>query len=108
MANTFEYFTGLRGFHVYFNMVNWKPNIEQKILFKHKHNDNYDKFTVAHKTLLKRRIGAVTEEDNEKINGKKHSRNLYLLKLLQHLIKSDLKNMVFNNEQQKLAEGKLM
>ena len=27
MANTFEYFTRLKGFHVYSNMVNWKPLI---------------------------------------------------------------------------------
>ena len=44
----------------------------------------------------------------EKINGKKHVRNLCFLQLLPHLIKSDLKNAVFNNEQQKLTEGNLM
>ena len=42
------------------------------------------------------------------MNGKKRSRNLYFLQLVPHLIKSDLKNAVFNNEQQKLPEGKLM
>ena len=60
MANTFEYFTGLRGFHVYSSTVNWKPHIGQKISFKRKHSNNYGKFAVAGKTLLKGRIGAVT------------------------------------------------
>ena len=60
MANIFAYFTGLRGFHVYSNTMNWKPHIGQKIFFKHEHNNRYDKFTVAGKTLLKGRIGAVT------------------------------------------------
>ena len=43
-----------------------------------------------------------------KKTGKKHSRNLYFLQLLPHLIKSHLKKAVFNNEQQKVTEGKLM
>ena len=38
MANTFEYFAGLRKFNVYSNTVNWKPHIGQKISFKRKHN----------------------------------------------------------------------
>ena len=59
MTNIFEYFTGLRGFHVYSNTMNWKPHIGQKISFKQEHNNRYDKFTVAGKTLLKGRIGAV-------------------------------------------------
>ena len=60
MANTFEYFTGLIEFHMYSNTLNWKPHIEQKISFKHKHNNNYDKFAVAGKTNLKGQVGAVT------------------------------------------------
>ena len=60
MANAFEYFTGLRGFGVYSNTVNWKPHIGQKISFKREYKNNYDKFAVASKTLLKGRIGAVT------------------------------------------------
>ena len=60
IANTFEYFTGLKGFHVYSNTVNYKPHIGQKISFKREHNNNYDKFAVARKTLLKGIIGAVT------------------------------------------------
>ena len=59
MAKTFEYFTGLRGFHVCSNTVNWKPHIGQKITFKREHN-NSDKFAVAGTTFLKGRIGAAT------------------------------------------------
>ena len=61
-ANTFEYFTGLRGFHVY-PMVNWKLRIGQKISFKREHDNNYNKFAVTGKTLLKGRIGAITVEN---------------------------------------------
>ena len=53
MANTFEYFTGLRGFRVYSNTENWKLRTGQKISFKCEHNSNYDKFAVPGKTLLK-------------------------------------------------------
>ena len=60
MASTFENFTALRGFHIYSNTVNWKPSIGQKISFKREHNNNYDKFAVACKTLFKGQIGAVT------------------------------------------------
>ena len=63
MANTLYYFTGLRRFHAYSNTVNWKHHIGQKIFFKREHNNNYDKFAVAGKTLLKVRIGAVTVGD---------------------------------------------
>ena len=45
-------------FHVYSNMVNWKPHIGRKTSFKREHNNNYNKF--AGKTLLIERIGAVT------------------------------------------------
>ena len=60
MVNTFEYFTGLRGFHVYSTTGKWKPHIGQKFSFKRKHNNNYDKITVAGKTLLKGQMKAVT------------------------------------------------
>ena len=42
------------------------------------------------------------------MNCKKHSINFYFLQLLPHLIKSDLKNSVFNKEQQKLTDAKSM
>ena len=53
MANTFEYFTGLKGFYVYSNTVNCKPHIGQKISFKLEHNNNYNKFAVAGRIFLK-------------------------------------------------------
>ena len=65
MANTFDYFTGLTGFHVYSNTVIWKPRIGQKISFKREHDKNYDKFAVAGKTLLKGKIGPVTVYSNQ-------------------------------------------
>ena len=42
------------------------------------------------------------------MNGKKPSRYFYFPHLFPHFIKSDLKNEVFNEKQQKLMEGKLM
>ena len=51
MANIFEYFTGLRRFHVYSNIENWKPHIGKKISFEREHNNSYHKFAVAGKTF---------------------------------------------------------
>ena len=34
MVNSFEFYTGLRGYHVYSNTVSWKPYVGQKITFK--------------------------------------------------------------------------
>ena len=53
MVNIFQHFTGLRGFHVYSNLVNRKSHFGQKIYLKHEHNNNYDKFAVPCKTLFK-------------------------------------------------------
>ena len=44
MANHFEIFAGLRGFHVYSNTVNWKPHNGQKVNFKQECKNPYDKF----------------------------------------------------------------
>ena len=60
MSNLFEYFTALRGFHVHSNTVNSKSHIGHKISFKREHINNYDKFTIIGKTLLKGRIWAIT------------------------------------------------
>ena len=63
MVNIFRYFTELRGFYMYFNTINRKIHIGQKIYFKRDHNNNYNsynKFAAACKILLKGRIGAVT------------------------------------------------
>ena len=53
MTDTFEFFTGLRGFHVYCNTVNWVPYVGQNIIFKREYNNKHDRFAVAGKTLLK-------------------------------------------------------
>ena len=60
MSNLFEYFTALRGFHVHSNTVNSKSHIGHKISFKREHINNYDKFAITGKTLLKGRIWAIT------------------------------------------------
>lgn len=61
MADThFEFFTALRGFHVYCNTVNWEPYVGQKISFKREHNNKYDKFAVAGQALLRGRLGEIT------------------------------------------------
>jgi hypothetical protein len=60
MTETFEFLTGLRGFHVYCNTVNWVPYTGQNISFKREHNNKHDNFAVAGKTLLKGRIGPIT------------------------------------------------
>ena len=59
MPNHFEFLTGLRGFHIYSNTVNWKPCKGQKVTFKREHKNPYDKFAVAGKTLLKGKVGLI-------------------------------------------------
>ena len=60
MTDTFEFFTGLKGFHVYCNTVNWVPYVEQNIIFKLEYNNKHHSFDVAGKTLLKLRIAPIT------------------------------------------------
>ena len=36
MADHLEFYTGLRGFHVYSNTINWRPDVGQKLTFKRK------------------------------------------------------------------------
>ena len=60
MTDTFEFFTGLRGFHVCCHTVNWVPYIGQNIIFKREYNNKLDRFAVAGKTLLKGRIASIT------------------------------------------------
>ena len=50
MANNFEFYIGMRG---------WKPYIEQKIMLKREHNNLYNKFAVARKVTMKRKIGLI-------------------------------------------------
>ena len=59
-TQSYEFFTGLRGFHVYSNTVNRRPYVGQKITFKREHNNPHDRFAVAGKTMLKGKIAPVT------------------------------------------------
>ena len=60
MADTFEFFNGLRGVHVYHNLVNWVPYVEQNIVFKGEYNNKHDRCAVAKKTLVKDRMAPIT------------------------------------------------
>ena len=60
MTDTSEFFTGLRGFHVYYNTVNWVLYFGQNIIFKCEYNSKHDRCAVAGKTLLKGRIAPIT------------------------------------------------
>ena len=59
MANNFEFYTGLRGYHVYSNTVGWKPYVQEKIILKRKHKNPHDKFAVAGKVTMKGKIGLI-------------------------------------------------
>ena len=59
MANNFEFYTGLTGYHVYSNTVSWKPYVGQKIAFKSENYNPYDKFVVAGKVTMKVKIGLI-------------------------------------------------
>ena len=54
MANNFEFYTGLRGYHGHLNAVSWKPYVGQKITLKREHNNLFDKFAVTGKVTMKR------------------------------------------------------
>ena len=59
MVNHLEFFTGLRGVHVYSNAINWKPCQRQKVTFKREQKNPSDKFAVARKIPLKGMIGLI-------------------------------------------------
>ena len=59
MANNFGFYTELRGYHVCSNTISWKPYVGQKITFKKKHNNPYDKFAVNGKVTMKGKIGLI-------------------------------------------------
>ena len=59
MANNFEFYTGLRGYHVYSNTVGWKPYVQEKIILKREHKNPHDKFAVAGKVTMKGKIGLI-------------------------------------------------
>jgi len=59
MAKKFEFYTGLRGYHVYSNTVGWKPYVQEKIVLKREHNNIHDKFAVAGKVSMRGKIGLI-------------------------------------------------
>ena len=59
MANNFEFYTALRGYHVYSNTVGWKPYVQEKIILKREHKNPCDKFAVAGKVTMKGKIGLI-------------------------------------------------
>ena len=59
MANNFEFYTGLRGYHVYSNTVGWKPYVQEKIILKREHKNPHDKFAVAGKVMMNGKIGLI-------------------------------------------------
>ena len=59
MAKKFEFYTVLRGYRVYSNILSWKPYVGQKITFKREHNNSYNKFAVTGKVTMKGKIGLI-------------------------------------------------
>ena len=55
---TYVFTTALRGFHVY--RSEWKPYLGQNITFKQEFKNPHDRFAVAEKTNLPRKLCAVT------------------------------------------------
>ena len=59
MANHLEFYTGLRGYHVFSNTASWRPYVGQKVIFKREHNNPRDKFAVFGKVTMKGKIGLI-------------------------------------------------
>ena len=61
MADHLEFYTGLRGFHVYSNTVTWRPYVMcdletlcgTETYFQARARHRHDKFAVAGKTMVK-------------------------------------------------------
>ena len=60
ITDTFEFFTGLKGFHVFCITVNWVPYVGQNIIFKCEYKNKHDRFALAGKTLSEGHIKPVT------------------------------------------------
>ena len=56
MSNKFEFYSGLRGYHVYHNTVNWKPYVKEKTALKREHNNEHGKFAVAGRVAMRGRF----------------------------------------------------
>ena len=52
VTHCYQFTTALRVFHVYYNLVNWKLFVGQKLTFNCERNNPHDKFAVCGKTIL--------------------------------------------------------
>ena len=59
IQHSFEFTTGLRGYHVYKNTENWKPFVGQEISFKRELLNEHNHFAVAGKFLLQNKLARV-------------------------------------------------
>ena len=66
MSNKFEFYSGLRGYHVYHNTVNWKPYVKEKITLKREHNNEHDKFAVAGRVTMRGRFSGLLLDTYQK------------------------------------------
>ena len=57
MANHFEFYSGLRGYHVYKNSADWKPYEKEKVTLKREKSNKQDKFAVAGRVTMRGRFG---------------------------------------------------
>ena len=60
MAQSYEFLTALRSFHVYSNTGNWRPYVGQKIPFEREHSNPHDRFVVAGNIMFEGKIAPVT------------------------------------------------
>ena len=59
IQHSFEFTTGLRGYHVYKNTENWKPFVGQEISLKRELSNEHGRFAVAGKVLLPNKLARV-------------------------------------------------
>jgi len=57
IANHFEFYSGLRGYHVYKNTADWKPYEKEKVTLKREINNEHDKFAVAGRVTMRGKFG---------------------------------------------------
>ena len=118
MANNFEFYTGLRGYHVYSNTVGWKPYVQHKIMLKREHKNPHNKFAVAGKVTMNGKIGLIVVghvprelsryvwysiQEGAKYDGKVHKKTPMVSPLLQGGLEIPIKVTVTWNEPEKLS-----
>ena len=118
MANNFEFYPGLRGYHVYSNTVGWKPYVQEKIILKREHKNPLDKFAVAGKVTMKGKIGLIivghvprqlsrymwySIQEGTKYDAEVHKKTHMASPLLQGGLEIPMKVTVTWNEPEKLS-----